>query len=182
MEKISAVSALAALAQDNRLDVFRLLVTAGPEGLPAGEIAETLSLVSGIGFSGAFSFKYSPRPGTPGADMSDQVAEETKSERLHRLQAEIGKPVVHAALSFFAPHDPGYVLDISGAAVLKSSKHQAAAQKFVALSPAQRGRRFWPRVTASNIRSVTTSPRIRSFRRSPSCNPTRSASLSCAHG
>jgi iron(III) transport system substrate-binding protein len=50
----------------------------------------------------------------------------------YRLQAEIGKPAVHAALSFFAPHDPGYVLDISGAAVLKSSKHQAAAQKFVA--------------------------------------------------
>ena len=44
MEKIDAVSALAALAQDNRLDVFRLLVTAGPEGLPAGEIAETLNL------------------------------------------------------------------------------------------------------------------------------------------
>ena len=39
---------------------------------------------------------------------------------------------MHAALSFFAPHDPGYVVDISGAGVLKSSKHQAAAQKFVA--------------------------------------------------
>jgi iron(III) transport system substrate-binding protein len=50
----------------------------------------------------------------------------------YRLQAEVGKPAVHAALSFFAPHDPGYVLDISGAAILKSSKHQAAAQKFVA--------------------------------------------------
>jgi iron(III) transport system substrate-binding protein len=50
----------------------------------------------------------------------------------YRLQAEIGKPAMHAALSFFAPHDPGYVLNISGAAVLKSSKHQAAAQKFVA--------------------------------------------------
>jgi iron(III) transport system substrate-binding protein len=50
----------------------------------------------------------------------------------YRLQSEIGKPAVHAALSFFAPHDAGYVLDISGAAVLKSSKHQAAAQKFVA--------------------------------------------------
>ena len=36
MEKIDAVAALAALAQDNRLDVFRLLVQAGPEGMPAG--------------------------------------------------------------------------------------------------------------------------------------------------
>jgi iron(III) transport system substrate-binding protein len=50
----------------------------------------------------------------------------------YRLQAEVGKPAVHAALSFFAPHDPGYVLDISGAAILKSTKHLAAAQKFVA--------------------------------------------------
>ena len=44
MEQIDAVTALAALAQDNRLDVFRLLVEAGPEGLPAGEVAQVLSL------------------------------------------------------------------------------------------------------------------------------------------
>jgi ArsR family transcriptional regulator len=44
MEKIGAVAALAALAQDNRLDVFRLLVEAGPDGLPAGEIANALGL------------------------------------------------------------------------------------------------------------------------------------------
>jgi DNA-binding transcriptional ArsR family regulator len=44
MEKTGAVAALAALAQDNRLDVFRLLVEAGPEGMPAGEIARVLKL------------------------------------------------------------------------------------------------------------------------------------------
>src|SRR5262252_9827957 len=44
MEKMDAVAALAALAQDNRLDVFRLLVEAGPEGMPAGEIASILEL------------------------------------------------------------------------------------------------------------------------------------------
>jgi len=44
METIDVVSALAALAQDNRLDVFRLLVQAGPEGMPAGKIATTLKL------------------------------------------------------------------------------------------------------------------------------------------
>src|SRR6202000_2235866 len=44
MEKPDAVAALAALAQDNRLDVFRLLVQAGPEGLAAGAIAEALGL------------------------------------------------------------------------------------------------------------------------------------------
>ena len=44
MEKIDVVSALAALAQDNRLDVFRLLVQAGPDGMPAGAVAEALAL------------------------------------------------------------------------------------------------------------------------------------------
>jgi DNA-binding transcriptional ArsR family regulator len=44
MEKTAAVAALSALAQDNRLDVFRLLVRAGPDGMAAGEIAEALDL------------------------------------------------------------------------------------------------------------------------------------------
>lgn len=44
MEKTDVVSALAALAQDNRLDVFRLLVQAGPDGMPAGAVAEALGL------------------------------------------------------------------------------------------------------------------------------------------
>jgi DNA-binding transcriptional ArsR family regulator len=44
MEKTDAVTALAALAQENRLDVYRLLVQSGPEGLPAGQIASALQL------------------------------------------------------------------------------------------------------------------------------------------
>jgi ArsR family transcriptional regulator, arsenate/arsenite/antimonite-responsive transcriptional repressor len=44
MEKTNAVAALAALAQDNRLDVFRLLVKAGPAGMTAGAIADALDL------------------------------------------------------------------------------------------------------------------------------------------
>jgi ArsR family transcriptional regulator, arsenate/arsenite/antimonite-responsive transcriptional repressor len=44
MKKSDALAALAALAQDNRLDVFRLLVEAGPEGMPAGGVAEALEL------------------------------------------------------------------------------------------------------------------------------------------
>jgi DNA-binding transcriptional ArsR family regulator len=44
MEKTQAVAALAALAQDSRLDVFRLLVQAGPDGLSAGQVATTLGL------------------------------------------------------------------------------------------------------------------------------------------
>jgi ArsR family transcriptional regulator len=44
MKRDDAVSALAALAQDNRLDVYRLLVQAGPGGMPAGAVAEALEL------------------------------------------------------------------------------------------------------------------------------------------
>jgi ArsR family transcriptional regulator, arsenate/arsenite/antimonite-responsive transcriptional repressor len=44
METSDAVAALSALAQDNRLDVFRLLVQAGPDGMPAGKVAATLGL------------------------------------------------------------------------------------------------------------------------------------------
>lgn len=44
MKTIDAVASLAALAQENRLDVFRLLVQAGPQGLPAGQVAGRLEL------------------------------------------------------------------------------------------------------------------------------------------
>ncbi len=44
MDKKKALAALASLAQDTRLDVFRLLMTAGPGGLPAGRIAAELSV------------------------------------------------------------------------------------------------------------------------------------------
>jgi tRNA-2-methylthio-N6-dimethylallyladenosine synthase len=53
------------------------------------DFCETLSLVDEVGFASAFSFKYSPRPGTPAAEMADQVAEAEKTERLHRLQRRI---------------------------------------------------------------------------------------------
>lgn len=46
MEKRVALAALAGLAQASRLDIFRLLVEQGPEGLPAGEIAERLGMAN----------------------------------------------------------------------------------------------------------------------------------------
>jgi tRNA-2-methylthio-N6-dimethylallyladenosine synthase len=49
----------------------------------------TMALARDVGFASAFSFKYSPRPGTPAAAMMGQVAEAVKSERLHVLQAEL---------------------------------------------------------------------------------------------
>jgi iron(III) transport system substrate-binding protein len=57
----------------------------------------------------------------------------------YRLQAEVGQGTVHAKLAQFAPQDPGYVEDISGAAILKSSKHQAAAQEFLAFMTGEAG-------------------------------------------
>jgi tRNA-2-methylthio-N6-dimethylallyladenosine synthase len=54
------------------------------------DFAATLRVVEEVGFAGAFSFKYSPRPGTPAATM-EQVAEPVKAERLQRLQAAIDR-------------------------------------------------------------------------------------------
>ena len=50
----------------------------------------TLRLVGRVGYAQAYSFKYSPRPGTPAATMPDQVAEPVKEERLARLQSALG--------------------------------------------------------------------------------------------
>jgi ArsR family transcriptional regulator, arsenate/arsenite/antimonite-responsive transcriptional repressor len=44
MEKMYAIAALAALAQENRLDAYRLLVQAGPDGMAAGEVAAALNM------------------------------------------------------------------------------------------------------------------------------------------
>jgi tRNA-2-methylthio-N6-dimethylallyladenosine synthase len=55
------------------------------------DFAATVSLIGAIGYAGAFSFKYSPRPGTPGAEHNDQVDEGVKSARLALLQSQIDK-------------------------------------------------------------------------------------------
>lgn len=49
----------------------------------------------------------------------------------YRLLSEIGKQAIKANIAYFAPRNPGYVEDISGAAILKTSKHQAADQEFL---------------------------------------------------
>jgi iron(III) transport system substrate-binding protein len=56
-----------------------------------------------------------------------------------RLDAEVGKSNDHSDITYLAPHDPGYVLDVSGAAVIKSSKHQAAAQQFLSYLTSKAG-------------------------------------------
>ena len=55
------------------------------------DFRDTLRIVDEVGYSGAFSFKYSQRPGTPGATMDGQGAEDVRAERLARLQAAINR-------------------------------------------------------------------------------------------
>jgi tRNA-2-methylthio-N6-dimethylallyladenosine synthase len=61
----------------------------GFPGETEADFCETLSLIDDVGFAGAYSFMYSARPGTPAADMDDQVPQKEKAERLQRLQAVI---------------------------------------------------------------------------------------------
>jgi tRNA-2-methylthio-N6-dimethylallyladenosine synthase len=60
---------------------------AGFPGESDADFAATLGLVCEIGYAQAYSFKYSPRPGTPAALMAQQVPEAIKAERLAALQA-----------------------------------------------------------------------------------------------
>ncbi len=61
----------------------------GFPGETDAEFAETLSLVAKAGYAQAFSFKYSPRPGTPAAGMDGQIAPAVMDERLQRLQSAL---------------------------------------------------------------------------------------------
>jgi tRNA-2-methylthio-N6-dimethylallyladenosine synthase len=85
------LAAIAAM-RDARPDMaFSSDFIVGFPGETEDDFAATLALIEEVGFAGAYSFKYSPRPGTPAADMSDQLPEEVKSERLYRLQALIDR-------------------------------------------------------------------------------------------
>jgi tRNA-2-methylthio-N6-dimethylallyladenosine synthase len=63
----------------------------GFPGETDAEFAETLRLVDAVGYAQAFSFKYSPRPGTPAADMAAQVPADVMDDRLQRLQAALNR-------------------------------------------------------------------------------------------
>jgi tRNA-2-methylthio-N6-dimethylallyladenosine synthase len=85
----------------------------GHPGETEADFAATLSLVRRVGFAQAYSFKYSPRPGTPAADMDDQIAEPVKAERLARLQDALNE----GQLAFnqgFVGRDVAVLLDRRG--------------------------------------------------------------------
>ena len=63
----------------------------GFPGETEAEFEDTLSLVDEVGYAAAYSFKYSPRPGTPAATMDDQIPQEVMEDRLARLQDRLGR-------------------------------------------------------------------------------------------
>ena len=63
----------------------------GFPGESEADFRDTLNLVSSVNYAQAYTFKYSPRPGTPAAEMDGQVPEKVKDERLQRLQALINE-------------------------------------------------------------------------------------------
>ena len=58
----------------------------GYPGETDADFDQTLALVRAVGFASSYAFKYSPRPGTPAAEMSGQIDESTKARRLAVLQ------------------------------------------------------------------------------------------------
>ena len=71
------------------------------------DFADTLALVDKVGYASAYSFKYSPRPGTPAAASEDQVPEAVKSERLEALQQ-----LLNAQQFAFNQATEGQVMDV----------------------------------------------------------------------
>ena len=70
---------------------MRSTFIAGFPGETDADFAATLKLVEDMRFDASFSFVYSPRPGTPAADLPDDTPPEVKLERLQRLQAKIAQ-------------------------------------------------------------------------------------------
>ena len=71
------------------------------------DFADTLSLIDKVGYASAYSFKYSPRPGTPAAGSDEQVPEEVKAERLEALQQ-----LINAQQFAFNKRTEGQVMDV----------------------------------------------------------------------
>ncbi len=85
---------LAAIARRRNQQAAMAFSTDFIVGFPGETDADfqaTLALVDEVKFVSAYTFKYSPRPGTPAAEMPDQIPETAKTERLHTLQSAIAR-------------------------------------------------------------------------------------------
>jgi len=101
--------------------------------------ARTISFLDGLK-SNAESHVYPDNESLVAAVNDGQVAAGVINHYYwYRLRVEVGARNMKSALFYFAPRDPGYVLDISGAAVLASSKHMKAAQAFLAYLVSKKG-------------------------------------------
>ena len=88
------------------------------------DFEQTLNLVREIEYAQCFSFKYSPRPGTPGAEMENQIDDSTKKERLARLQS-----LINEQQKAFNQKCIGKVIDVL---IEKSGRHEG---QFIGRSP-----------------------------------------------
>ena len=83
---------------------------------------------------------YPSNEAVTGAVNSGQVALGVINQYYwYRLRAQTGPGGLHSAIATFAPHDVGYVLDVSGAGILRSSSRQRAAQRFLAFLTSVQG-------------------------------------------
>lgn len=91
----------------------------------------------------------------------------------YRLRAQLGRASMHSAIATFAPRDPGYVVDVSGAGVLRSSAHKAAADRFLAFLASRRAQRIIARSDSyeypidSGVRSRPGEPPFAQLRPNP---------------
>ncbi len=81
-EYLEKVAMLRAAAPDLAITTD---IIVGFPGEADADFAETLTLMEAVGFDGCFAFKFSPRPGTPAAELSDQVSEPVRTARLSRV-------------------------------------------------------------------------------------------------
>jgi len=118
------------------------------------EFEETMQLVRSVNFASAYSFKYSPRPGTP-ASVDEQLPEEVKTERLSRLQALLGEQQrafnmaqLGKDVEILLDRDGRYEGQLIGKSPYMQSVHVQGAE-------ALRGRMVQVRITAASQGSLT---------------------------
>ncbi len=109
----------------------------GFPGETEADFEQTMRIVSEVGYAQCYSFKYSPRPGTPAAEREGQVAEEVKTERLKRLQNLIqveqynfNKATVGKTLPVLFDRKGKYKGQVIGKTPYMQSVHVMAAENY----------------------------------------------------